>query len=444
MRNRACRTRELYNLSARLALHFAAFDVVSVTGYSHIDQEHRSSTCYDDPNNPAFPNAAGGASCVLGAAFGMRATPGQTMDELFNQLDNYRTTTQDLRLVSTGDTRVRWQVGASYLHRDSLIGYDLFRLIAPTGTPVLGAPSWNDRVDDWWGVYGQASTNLLDRLELTVAVRYDHNDYENTTYTDRTLGTVIRQVDIDGVAVPTLKQSGNGFQPKVQLSYHLTDDVMAYFTYSSGFRAGFFSSAVFAVPEKTKNYEVGIKSTLFDRRVVANAALFHIDYSNQQFSRILAVAPFRLPVTVPETSIDGFEGEVTYAANRYVRLGGSVGYLKAIVTDGTASPYAPKWTGNLMADVNYPITDQIQLHVRGDYRYQAPQYLGTGNAGRIGSKDYVNLRVGPEADAWSLTAYVKNLLDTREAIFLPSALAGATLRQATTGRQLGLEAIYKF
>ncbi len=58
-------------------------------------------------------------------------------------------------------------------------------------------------------------------------------------------------------------------------------------TWSKGFAPASSLRAASPKPESTKNIEIGLKSTLFGDRMMANLSAFHIDYSDQQFSTVI-------------------------------------------------------------------------------------------------------------------------------------------------------------
>jgi outer membrane receptor protein involved in Fe transport len=59
--------------------------------------------------------------------------------------------------------------------------------------------------------------------------------------------------------------------------------------------------------------------------------------------------PFRVPVIIPETTIDGSEFESTWLATSHFTLGMSLGYLDAAATYGNRTPLTPKWSASLQA-----------------------------------------------------------------------------------------------
>ena len=411
--------RELYKGSVRMRWDFAPVSLIALAGYSHSDSQLRSSICYDDPNDPVLP-ANGLAQCVFGPAFGATAPPGAPIDDLFESLDELRSFTTDVRVESRSNDSLQWTVGLSTLRREYRAGFDAGIVLAPSETFLNLFPAWNEKKDDWWGVYGQLIWKATSRLELTAAARYDDETYENTSFTSREFATVIPVLAPDGSLEETQREKSTAFQPKGQASFHFTDDLLGYVTVSRGFRAGYFATGNFTVPERTTNYEVGLKSMFWDDRVTANAAAFHIDYSDQQFSTIIAVFPYRVTVTIPKTKIDGLEFESTFRASRFLTVGASLAYLAADVSDGTRSPATPRFNGSVSLDLTYPLANEWRARLHVSDRYNGFQYLAKDNRQPLGAKNYVNLRLGVHNERFEIAAFVRNATDERQA-----ALAGA-------------------
>ncbi len=85
---------------------------------------------------------------------------------------------------------------------------------------------------------------------------------------------------------------------KVNSSYDLTDNAKVYVTYSEGFRRGGANALPLTgpyaslpgyqsfAPDVAKNYEVGFKGTVLDRRLRYSADIFRIDLNNFQFDTV--------------------------------------------------------------------------------------------------------------------------------------------------------------
>jgi outer membrane receptor protein involved in Fe transport len=91
----------------------------------------------------------------------------------------------------------------------------------------------------------------------------------------------------------------SGNRARANLSWHVTDDILLYYTWSQGFRAGAFNRTTschlpgpdgkdqfcvpaFTVPDNVTNNEVGWKTEFFDHRVQFNGAVYQEVWGNAQ------------------------------------------------------------------------------------------------------------------------------------------------------------------
>jgi iron complex outermembrane receptor protein len=80
--------------------------------------------------------------------------------------------------------------------------------------------------------------------------------------------------------------------PEAWTNSGFLDQAMLYFTYSKGYKSGGFNGSGEVVngtlttfkPEKVDNYEVGVKFSMFDRRLTGSVAGFKMNYDDIQFS----------------------------------------------------------------------------------------------------------------------------------------------------------------
>lgn len=430
--------RQITDASFRMQWDAAWATTTLTVGYQDLDSLVYGSVAFDEPPLPA-------AQTTLRAPVsGNAATAGQNIDEFQYVGDDYDTRNADLRFTSRVDGPLRWVVGTEYMAREGFNWFELGHLVAPLpGTQVTRSGRYDVKEDRLWSVYGQVSYDILPALELTAAGRYDRNRYNSTRVGDRAAGTVIPLPDPGGVLVPTLVAEDSKFQPKVQLSYDWSDAMMLYATYSEGFRSGFFNTGNLTLPESTTNYEIGVKSEWWNRRVRLNAAVFHTDYANQQVSQTIATPPFRVTVNLPETDIDGAELEMGLRPTDRLSLSVGAGYTKSVLITGIRSPFTPKWTGNVAAEYTWPLGARLSLSARADYRYQGWQYMRPNQLFPMEAKNYLDARLTLRADAWALKAYVDNATDERQATSF-GPFAGSFVRSYSLPRSYGIEASYRF
>ena len=118
-----------------------------------------------------------------------------------------------------------------------------------------------------------------------------------------------------------------------------SDNLMAYATYSTGYRAGGFNGRVNSVeeatqpydPETVDNIEVGIKSEWMDSRVRFNASYFVMNYDDKQEELQLpsdtGTGQKTVVTNASEATIQGLEFEVQALIGKGFSLRANMGFL---------------------------------------------------------------------------------------------------------------------
>jgi outer membrane receptor protein involved in Fe transport len=167
-------------------------------------------------------------------------------------------------------------------------------------------------------------------LTITGGTRYFHYDefeegsefYSSTTLLNIPNGVVTAK---NGAGFPiNLNKTEHGFKSRGNITWHITPDVMVYYTYSQGFRPGGFNrtSSGDGIPvlkgvapytaggkdyqfnkpygydsDELTNNEIGLKSEWLDHRLQANLSLYKMNWSNVQL-------PLFDPVHLGNTTFD--------------------------------------------------------------------------------------------------------------------------------------------
>ncbi len=271
----------LFSIEVVADLGFA--ELVSATGFSDYDQlGQRDQTDFllDQPwGYEEFP---------LFAAY----TRERSADERANQ---------EIRLVSTGDGRWSWIGGIFYndYARDAISeeftpGYPAFRGVSfPTGDLEYRQLT-SIRLEEQ-AVFGEVTYRFADRWAATFGGRFF--DYETRQSISRDMPF------LEDFGTPQVNRAGDdGFLGKVSLAYDIGETSLAYLTISEGYRLGGVNSIeecdgsqtgdvqqvcalpdeILIKPDRTKNYELGVHSTLADGRVRMSAAVYYIDWNDIQ------------------------------------------------------------------------------------------------------------------------------------------------------------------
>jgi outer membrane receptor protein involved in Fe transport len=137
----------------------------------------------------------------------------------------------------------------------------------------------------------------------------------------------------------------SGFKSRANITWHINDDAMAYFTYSEGFRPGGFNRSVSNVavgpgglaqfrkpngyaPDNLVNYEWGVKTQLLDHRLQLNASIYDMVWSDVQllFFNPTELGNTTFGVNGPDYRVVG--GELQFAAkvNEHLSINGAATY----------------------------------------------------------------------------------------------------------------------
>ncbi|MEH2245275.1 MAG: TonB-dependent siderophore receptor [Nostoc sp.] len=185
----------------------------------------------------------------------------------------------------TIDTHVVGDFNIGIIKHKVLLGFDLFRQTRSTGitrtaaapldvfNPVYGQPLGDTlgRVDiytrdDALGFYLQDQVTLANNLKLLVGGRYDlvENEFANR------------------IASTASVQSDSAFSPRVGIVYQPIAPVSLYASYSRSFEqvTGAGRDDSLFKPQLGTQYEVGVKTDLFDNKLSATLALYDLTLTN--------------------------------------------------------------------------------------------------------------------------------------------------------------------
>jgi iron complex outermembrane receptor protein len=232
--------------------------------------------------------------------------------------------------------RTDWTVGAFYFDADDL-NSNISVLF-----PCLFGTSCIDRVDTQnthnTGVFVNTVTALTDRLSLTVGLRSSDDKKEILQERFDRAGDLC--CGFENTTLVVAKSSNT--DPMVSLSYDLSDDLMVYTTFQSGFRGGGTTARPTATtrvpfgPEYLDNLEVGIKSDLLDNRLRLNATLFDMDYTDMQIGSAgqdELGQPAWVTSNAGSATIQGFEIEMQSTFGEHWLVDASVGHTDFQYTD---------------------------------------------------------------------------------------------------------------
>ena len=408
----------------------------------------------------------------------------------FNQLHDFgpqtgHTVTQELRVTSPGKQFFDYVIGGFYSNAVSERTFtrDVTRCAAAVGAVIpmgslipcsspLAAPSTFPSGTANFGstfdniaVFGQGTLNVASWFRLIGGVRYtsDHLDVFHSRVSRNLDGGAVPvatagiQPNFDqgvfnspgpnGVVtatngVPfTARTNATNVSGKAGFQADLTDNNIAYFTYSRGYKGPAFNvffnlsknGTNVIEPETSNAYEVGLKNTFLDGRLIINIAGFQATYNNFQANNpdlVAGVVVTRF-TNAGRVSTRGVEVDASFRPIPDLNFSGGFAYTDAKVDmfrpvpggasipSGTPLGFAPKFKGNLSIDYRVRSLDTVDVFLGAQGSYQSSQ-LSLFSAdevqrrlGTIAGYGLINLSaaIATKDDKYRLTFQVRNLLD---------------------------------
>jgi len=281
--------------------------------------------------------------------------------------------------------------------------------------------SFQHPISESQAVFGQANWKLTDRATLTFGARYTREQKTNlasrtSTFLDgsplvptgNATADAIRsaQLGSDYTTIVGTPIDSDAVAWLINPSYKLNDNTLLYASASSGEKSGavaFENSGVRrnVLPEKAKDYELGIKTQLLDRRLSVNLNLYYTkvrDYQNvtSEPDPTSATGFSSRLGNIPGIEARGVEFDLAFDVSRELSLTLGGAYNKATYTDWSTATCprsypsstpvcdntgkqivgAPKWTLVAGFDYQHEIPGLgVTFHAFGNNSYRSGHNL---------------------------------------------------------------------
>ncbi|HWW58989.1 MAG TPA: TonB-dependent receptor [Sphingopyxis sp.] len=420
--------------------------ITAIGGFSKFDT--RRFTAYDE-RSPDGTVPAGNANARFGNGFP----------------ENFEQWSGELRLTSPTGGLLEYVLGVYYDHSDYHLHQDSY--YREIGGTITGHQTTDfDQRGDSYSVYGQGTLNFTPDLRLIAGLRYSHTSKDGFFTSGTVSGTPLNVIGPDRSG----SLSESYLDPSATFQADLTPDVMFYASFGRGSKSGGFVSNTYNVaaegfqfkPERSTNYEAGIKSTFADGKATLNVTVFRTEFDNLQQS---AYDPDRrtfLTRNAAKARSQGVEMEMQLAPSRSLQFNASVAYLDAKFVDYPGAPclayetlaqcnsadpasiaahniaglplqFAPDWSGNIgvrhRLDIgDFNLVSNLNATFRSDY------FIADGYSPIWGEQDGWakldgRIQFGPKSERWDIALIGRNLTNKKTrgaAIRLPASITGVT------------------
>lgn len=254
-----------------------------------------------------------------------------------------------------------------------------------------------------YGIYLQDSIELNDQWVANIGTRYtitagDYTDITEWVFTE----------------LETYKH----FSSQFGLVYKPVDNHSLYFNYSEAMRANYHLDEVgpqLADPELSDQIEIGVKSLLFNGRLLSTIGIYDINKRNIIDVRI--IEGYRTLLQSHEQQVRGIDMDFTWQVSRQFDLVGAFSLSDPQIISGENRGNQPALAAEQTASVFGSYRWQNGLSFNGGYKYVSKRFAEDANAFWLG--EYTTFDLGM---AYTFTAFgsdakaqlsVNNALDER-------------------------------
>lgn len=419
--------------------------------------------------------------------------------------EDFEQYSQELRITSPTGNRFEyiagfyWQTSDLFnqnkIYADIVSPLLLFSPVGPLYAPFLPVGPQNDLIQDeeTFSLFGSLTWHITDSLRGTVGLRW--TDVEKDGVKSLFIGSTNGAAALSGPFTPLpfplsmfplpprgpvagglgtphepvpLSISNDDVTPSVNVQYDVTEDIMAYFSFSQGFKAGGFDAQNVSGPpdpltfgpEEVDAYEAGVKATWLDGRLATNLTWYRNEYTDLQQAVLQTGITFNVE-NVGELVVQGVEFDATLRMTENLTISTAVAYLdseyesypnggctalqslrfamsnpgQTCLQDltGKPSPYSPEFSGyvharhvlplprdlRVVTDVNVYFTDDFEVISDNDPLVTQDSY----------AKLDARIALGNQGNTWEIAVVGKNLTDKYTRSFAnDSPLAAGTFQ----------------
>ena len=369
---------------------------------------------------------------------------------------------QEFRISSANpEGKLQYTAGIFYFSQDNGTTTGNFATVYDAGqfsaigfdNPEIRVAAQNNGENRGFAFFGQITYDLSQKLGVTAGLRYDNEQREtafsttilddrNAAITDEAILNALSDLFIaNNAPEETVDGNFDAFSPKVTLSYKPSPNASIYAGYTRGFRtggvnpvsaAGLFDPSLQTFdPETSDNFEMGYKTSLFDRKVFLAASMFYISWSDLQYFSRFPSGDF-VTNNVGDARSSGIELEVNAIPVKNLEVDMSVGINDTEYKDfvlgsfdfstfepvevpisGNQLAVAPTHTIFLGAQYKIPLSNKLSLVLRGEWRNIGDQFFDIENTLEQPAYSLFNTRVGFTSGWFEAFFWVQNLADER-------------------------------
>jgi len=339
--------------------------------------------------------------------------------------------TEEVRLSTRIGERLDWLVGAFYTHESSDY-FQTLEALDPSSGATLGTELIQSAPTTYkeYAGFTNLTVHVTDRFDIQIGGR----ESEIRQSFEQSQSGVFAVPNPN--FIPELDTKGNAFTYLLTPQLKVTPDLMLYARLASGYRAGGANTAPGGIvapqydPDKTQNYELGVKGDFIDHLLSVDASVYYINWKDIQVRQRNPVGGQGYTANAGHAKSQGVEVSITARPLSGLSISAWAAFNDAELTEdlpaatrlagdsGDRLPFNARFSGNLSLQQEFPLGPHLSGFAGATMSYVGNRPGLFSSLAAPERQDYpgyakTNLHLGAKAGAWTGNLYVNNLTDRR-------------------------------
>jgi len=345
--------------------------------------------------------------------------------------------TQEVRVATPLGSHIDWLAGAFYTHEYSSDStYSVYATDPETGR-ILGQTWLNVYPSTFleYAAFTDVTFRFTDRFDIQLGGRESHAESSLYAIATGPFDEVFYSAP-SPVISPLERSKFNTFTYLATPRLKLTPDLMVYARFASGYRPGGPNigtpdAPTSYAPDKTRNYEAGVKGEFLNHTLSVDASLFYIDWKDIQL-QLFSPSGLGYSANGAAAKSEGIELSVESHPFAGLDISGWISYDHAVLTEdfpinstvygasGDRLPNTARFSANVSVQQDFPLPWGATGFFGATVSYVGDrQGIFTGVPGEpaprqdFPSYTKTDLRAGVNYDTWSFDLFLNNATDAR-------------------------------
>jgi outer membrane receptor protein involved in Fe transport len=397
---------KVQSYTASLSADLEGINLSALTGYN----THSTSAWFDD--TPLYGS-------YTQSTFGLAGSSGDDR----RHTDKF---SQELRITVPIGQRLEWLIGGFYTHENSPFEQDYYA--ADPNTGVLGdsyaQASFSSRYLEY-AAFTDLTVNISNGFDLQLGGR--------ESLIKQTIAETLSGRLVGPTATTYGASDASAFTYLITPRFKVSPGLMIYARLASGYRPGGpnANAALHGLPsqyepDKTRNYEMGVKGVAFEHAISFDASLYFIDWKNIQVP--LSQNGFSYYANGSRATSKGMELSAQATPFDGLTISGWIAWANAVLTEalpvnsiklgstGDPLPNTPRLSGSLAVEQNFPLANHMTGFVGASLVYvgnRSGSFQPTVERQIFPAYSKLDARTGAKYNSWTMDVFVTNLADRR-------------------------------